>query len=231
MVYVLIQGSTTINLRFNWGHMENGAWTPDALPSFVFTFMDLDAGYTTSAAETVVDVRCGRVTPQASERHGGRDEFQRLVLNVRGRRHTKSNESHLDWGSAKITSASIEFENKEHFTHHATRTSHNRSQGPLFHRDHEFELARTGAMSSTPVPTPAPTAASPESYCVGSGQSCGGNVCCPGFEDTCGKSFPCPDADPAFYDQCEIPDENRFEGGVSGHLRQSAVQQPRCNHW
>ena len=147
-MYVLIQGSTTINLRFNWGHMENGAWTPDALPSFVFTFMDLDAGYTTSAAETVVDVRCRRVTPQTSERHCGRDEFQRLVLNVRGRRHTKSNESHLDWGSAKITSASIEFENKEHFTHHATRTSHNRSQGPLFHRDHEFELARTGAMSS-----------------------------------------------------------------------------------
>ena len=41
---------------------------------------------------------------------------------------------------------------------------------------------------------------------MGSGESCGGNVCCPGVEDTCGKSFPCPVAHPGFYDQCEIPE-------------------------
>ena len=41
---------------------------------------------------------------------------------------------------------------------------------------------------------------------MGSGESCGGNVCCPGVEDTCGKSLPCPVAHPGFYDQCEIPE-------------------------
>ena len=40
---------------------------------------------------------------------------------------------------------------------------------------------------------------------MGSGESCGGNVCCCGFEDTCGKSFACPVA-PGFHDQCEIPE-------------------------
>ena len=46
-------------------------------------------------------------------------------------------------------------------------------------------------------------------YCMGSGQSCNGNECCPGYESTWGKTFPCPEADPSFYDQCESP--SRFD--------------------
>ena len=57
MLCTSINDSTTINLRFNWGHMENGVSTPDALPSFVLTFVDSEAGNTTWAAETF-DVRC-----------------------------------------------------------------------------------------------------------------------------------------------------------------------------
>ena len=41
---------------------------------------------------------------------------------------------------------------------------------------------------------------------MGCGESCGGNVCFSGFEDTCGKSFPCPVAHPGFHGQCEIPE-------------------------
>jgi len=44
-----------------------------------------------------------------------------------------------------------------------------------------------------------------EYYCMGTGQTCSGNECCPGYETTWGKTFPCPGADPAFYEQCESP--------------------------
>ena len=46
----------------------------------------------------------------------------------------------------------------------------------------------------------------PKAGVVLRGICCGGNVCCPGFEDTCGKSFPCPVAHPGFHGQCEIPE-------------------------
>ena len=38
---------------------------------------------------------------------------------------------------------------------------------------------------------------------MGSGQVCNGDSCCPGFDLTWGKSFPCPDADPSSYGNCE----------------------------
>ena len=66
MLCMLIKGSTTINLRFNWGHMENGVWTPNALPSFVLTFVDSKAGNTTWAAETVSTSDATRCTAGAS---------------------------------------------------------------------------------------------------------------------------------------------------------------------
>jgi len=47
--------------------------------------------------------------------------------------------------------------------------------------------------------------ATKESYCMGSGQGCSGNECCPGYEKTWGKTFPCPEMDPAEYDLCESP--------------------------
>ena len=66
MLCMLIKGSTTINLRLNWGHMENGVWTPNALPSFVLMFVDSEAGYTTWAAETVSTSDATRYIPGAS---------------------------------------------------------------------------------------------------------------------------------------------------------------------
>ena len=44
-----------------------------------------------------------------------------------------------------------------------------------------------------------------EYYCMGTGQTCSGNECCPGYETTLGNTLPCPGSDPAFYEQCECP--------------------------
>ena len=211
LLHLQIHPKTSINLRFNWGHMENGVWTPDALSWLVFTFMDLDAGYSTWAAETLSTSDASRYTAGASITVDESNSSVSFATYVEGA--TPNPTSRILTEDQLLTAGSMEFENKEHFT----LSYQNAAQQVR-------SLFLTGITNLNwqelePCPTPAPTASSPESYCVGSGQSCGGNVCCPGFEDTCGKSFPCPEADPAFYDQCEIPDENRFEGGVIEHLR------------
>jgi len=47
---------------------------------------------------------------------------------------------------------------------------------------------------SSPVPS--------SSICVGSDDLCDGNVCCPGFNGSLGRTFPCPNADESF-DGCD----------------------------
>jgi len=41
-----------------------------------------------------------------------------------------------------------------------------------------------------------------QSLCVGSEDECDGNVCCPGFNGSLGRTFPCPNADDDF-DECD----------------------------
>ena len=63
---MLIKGSTTINLRFNWG--SHGERRVDTKRSsfFVLTFVDSEAGYTMWAAETVSTSDATRYTAGAS---------------------------------------------------------------------------------------------------------------------------------------------------------------------
>jgi hypothetical protein len=56
------------------------------------------------------------------------------------------------------------------------------------------KVANAASSRSSPVPSPA--------ICVGSNDACDGNQCCPGFEGSLHKTFPCPNADDNF-DGCE----------------------------
>ena len=143
---MLIKGSTTINFRFDWGHMESGVWTPNALPSIVLTFVDSKAGNTTCAAETVSTSDATRYTAGASITVVETESGVSFTKHVRSE-YTASPTSRILTEQQLFSSGSMEFENKGTLHRHVSDRWSKKPE-EFLHRDDEFELAGAGGMSS-----------------------------------------------------------------------------------
>jgi hypothetical protein len=151
---------TQINVRFNWGVMENGVWTPNPLPWLLLTFMDLDAGNPRKAMETITTSDAARYTAGEDVTVTQEDGTIKFACYVKGNVPNPTNgilteEQHR-------VAASLEFENKEHFTITVENVATALYRRVFFTGITTLnwpELAPPAPTPPTPAPTPVPTAA------------------------------------------------------------------------
>ena len=142
-------GGTRTNLRFSWGTMEGGVWTPNPLPWVLVTFMDLDAGSTRRANEKITTSDASRYTNGADitvEESNGTITFACYVSG-----NVQYPTSGILSDEQERVAASLEFEEKEYFT----LTIENN----VGHRRTVFFTGITTLNwpEQAPAPTPSPT--------------------------------------------------------------------------
>merc|ERR1719284_361799 len=148
---------TRINVRFNWGVMENGVWTPDPLPWLLLTFMDLDAGRPSKALETITTSDASGYTAGEDVTVTEEDGTIKFACYVRGNVPNPTNgilteEQHR-------VAASLEFENKEHFTITVENVATALYRRVFFTGITTLNWPELAPPAPTPAPTAAPTSA------------------------------------------------------------------------
>ena len=134
-------------------------WIPNALPSFVLTFVDSEAGNTMWAAETVSTSDATRYTAGASITVVETESGVSFTKHVRSE-YTASPTSRILTEQQLFSSRLMEFENKEHFTL-TCQIAGAKSRNNTFTVMTNLNWPELEACPPTPAPTPVPAQVTP----------------------------------------------------------------------